>query len=758
MKHNRLFTLTACLLVLAACDKEKEYTVPGGLDATKPAVSSFEYNDAASGAKTAGFVWTADQAVAAGATSYTIELTQDISTDKVENGTSITIVNVPELSATVSKNIKAGEYYYARIRANYPGFFYSEWKYLGSGSNPLAVLVGTGAVEAIFSAPANLATKPTETSFKATWDKVPFATSYTFEYKAASSGDWSVVDGLTVTSYEVEGLVAQTKYDIRVKAVKGKESSEYTTGSVTTLEPSKFKPNMTTAEEFILFITEEAALASSGNNYTLEADIDLKGVTLPEVEAFKGTLDGKGHSIKNLASGKPIFTKLQGTVKDVVIDNSCKFAPEVAYFGVIAGTNEGKITGVTNKAAVTYNADAVSDPMLIAGIAAVSSGEISDCVNEGAISLTASGSVVGFGIAGIVGYQTGAVKGCTNRGAVGFSAKNVASKAAIFDTGNNVLPTPGGICAIGAPGFSIENCNNYGTVSYMVTGADVDLKANLNRNQIGGIAGAPCGMIMNCNNYGEVNVTIKNSTPGTALGFEFIACVGGIGGGDALFTNTTERFSNTSYINCVNEGNITVDSDASKSNSAIAGIVGWPGQEKPATGTSASGCVNKGNITCKGVMKCRAAGIEGGTGIVENCENQGIISVEGIDAASAIGSLCAFHSQGHAVTGSTAGGEVIVKTKVTGGVGALIGNIGNAAHSNVSGNKVNCKITVSTYDAGTMGLIIGKWNGKTQAITIGQPDAIQVSGSINGTNASADNMWGTTNYDPSMHVVNYIIK
>lgn len=751
-----IIIFAACLLALAACTRETIMT-RGGLDASKPGVTSFNYDEASSGAKVAGFTWTADKAVSAGATSYTIELTQDITTSEVENGTSITIVYTPETSAAVSKDIKAGEYYYARIRANYPGFFYSNWTYLGSESNPQAVLVGTGVVDVTFSAPANLKATATETSFKATWDSVPFAKTYTFEYKPASSGEWSVVDELTVTSYEVEGLVGQTAYDIRVKAVQGSKETDYSTGSITTLEPSKFKPNMTTAGEFVEFLKTECAVSTSTSEYTLEADIDLSGIAIPEVEAFKGTLDGKGHSIKGLTSGKPIFNTLAGTVKNVVIDKSCSFAPEVAFFGIIAGVNEGKISGVTNAADVTYKADAVTDPMLVAAIAGHSIGTIDNCTNEGAVTVTINGPTVAVGTAGIVGYQRAEITGCTNKGAISFSANNISGKVTIIEA-TGALPTIGGVAGYGAPGFQMSGCNNHGKISYAITAADTDLTANLNRNQVAGVVGSPCGPVSSCNNYGEINASIKHSTPGTALAYEFIIHVGGIGGGDYQFTNTTDTFSNTSYINCVNEGNIFVDSDASKSNSAIGGIVGWPGQEKPVTGTSVNGCVNKGNISCKGVMKCRAAGIEGGTGVIENCENQGTITVEGIDAASAIGSLCAFHSQGHAITGSTAGGEVIAKSKITGGVGGLIGNIGNAEHSAISGNKVNCKITVSAYDATTMGLIIGKWNGKTKAITVGQPDAIQVSGSINGTAANADNMWGTANYDTSMHAVNYNIK
>ena len=114
----------------------------------------------------------------------------------------------------VTKGIAAGSFYYARIRANYPGYFFSDWTYLGSKAAPLAVCVGTGTVDAKFGAPANLKTSNiAETGFKDSWDPVPFATGYVFEYKAASSGEWQVVGDLTATSYDVEGLVGLTTYD-----------------------------------------------------------------------------------------------------------------------------------------------------------------------------------------------------------------------------------------------------------------------------------------------------------------------------------------------------------------------------------------------------------------------------------------------------------------------------------------------------------------------------------------------------------------
>ena len=131
MKNYKIFTLAAFLLVLAACDKEKEFVLPGGLDASKPAVASLSYDE--------GII-------------------------------------------------------------------------------------------------------------KVSWDPTPFAESYTLEYKPASSGDWLVISDLAVTSYTLSSLLAETTYDVRVKAIWGEKVSEYASSTATT-PVSKAEEERKAAEE-----------------------------------------------------------------------------------------------------------------------------------------------------------------------------------------------------------------------------------------------------------------------------------------------------------------------------------------------------------------------------------------------------------------------------------------------------------------------------------------------------------------------------
>lgn len=507
-----------------------------------------------------------------------------------------------------------------------------------------------------------------------------------------------------------------------------------------------------TADELIAF------LGNPNCDVELGSDIDLSGRSLPAVDNYSGTFNGLGHTIKGLESSSPMFSTLSGVVSDITFDSSCAFAPSVPVFGIVAGTNNGSITKVINKASVNYSAESITEPVLIAAIAGISTGGISDCVNEGPVSLASNGGVVGLGVAGIVAYQSSTLYNCVNRGPVSFSAPYISEKATVVDA-MGALPGVGGVSAIGAPGFSMQKCDNYGKVSYNLYAAETDLTVSMSRNQIGGVVSSPCGEVRNCNNYGEVNVSLKHSVPGTELPFEFIACVGGIGGGDYLFTgsNSTENKAfNTEYINCSNEGTIIVDSDASLSNTAVGGIVGWPGQEKAYAGYI-SNCINKGNIVGRGVMKCRLGGVSGGTGQMYKCTNEGTVTLESGSVASALGSLCGFHSQNQYILNCVAKGEVICNVPdVTGGISGFIGNLGNAANQTATGCSIDCKITVATYDPNTVGMIVGKFNGTSRPIVLGEDSPIQVSGSINGTPASDSNIYGLMN--DSNHTIYYVIK
>lgn len=125
-------------------------------------------------------------------------------------------------------------------------------------------------------------------------------------------------------------------------------------------------------EQFSSFATAvNAGNTFSGINVALGSDIDLSGVAWTPIgtstNAFQGTFDGNGHTINNLGiSGLDnsiiagLFGKLNGTVKDLVINNAkiSHVSDGNGGIGVVAGSifNTGLIENVTvSNAEITGN-------------------------------------------------------------------------------------------------------------------------------------------------------------------------------------------------------------------------------------------------------------------------------------------------------------------------------------------------------------------------------------------------------------------
>lgn len=579
-----------------------------------------------------------------------------------------------------------------------------------------------------------------------TFETQEMAQTYRLGYKKNGDADYKYIEQET-PEFNLTGLSVNTLYIIKVVAVAGEYESEtpYYQEFRTESVDYKYPMSISDSETFVEWMTYGAEFTSPSDVITLDADLDLNDVEVPVVAEFGGVLNGNGKSIKNWTSNHALFNKVNGTIKDLTIDASCVFTAS-SVFAPVTLNNAGTISNVHNKANVTYSAGDFSESVIIAGIAAESTGSILNCSNAAAISATTAGQIKGAGVAGIAGYLAGSMSDCSNTGAVTVSAKYIAGKSSV--TGKSILACVGGLAGVGGTGFEIKNSNNNGKVTFTLSGME-SATATQERICVGGIAGAPDGDIVKSNNYGEVYAKLATST-GVESPVNNIAVVGGISGGDYFATGQ----ASTNITDCVNEGKITLYNDSAKANSALGGIVGWPGIEG-AQATYTKNCVNKGTITFTGNGKCRVGGVQGGTGNMEGCTNEGAVVFESGNNTSVIGSLCGFHSQGHVIKNCNALGTVTAKSTVD-GMGGLIGNIGNATHQTGEGCVVKCTLTGGT--AATSGMIIGKFNGKTKAITLGTAASpIKVSGSINGTAVTASNVQdcihGTTNYTASVHVL-----
>jgi Zn-dependent metalloprotease len=180
----------------------------------------------------------------------------------------------------------------------------------GAGSNEVtqvmnawyAVGIGTaGGTGNGCSAPTGLtASSITNTSATVSWSAVSGALSYNLQWKAASSGTWNTVSGLTTTSYSLTGLTLGTTYQFQVQTVCSAGSSPYsntasftTTGGSITYCTSK---GSSTTYEWIKQVAFGGINNTSGNNngygnYTgLTANVTAgSSYTITLVPGFSGS-------------------------------------------------------------------------------------------------------------------------------------------------------------------------------------------------------------------------------------------------------------------------------------------------------------------------------------------------------------------------------------------------------------------------------------------------------------------------------------
>jgi hypothetical protein len=289
---------------------------------------------------------------------------------------------------------------------------------------------------------------------------------------------------------------------------------------------------ITTADELYEFAELSGHYDFKGQTIKLGADIVVNEgdaadweFVLPErlwypITGFAGIFDGQGYSIKNwslevTASGDnqngAFFSYVSGTVKNVVIDSSCKV--EYKTSGFTRGTSSlvgclGNGASVLNcRSLATIHSDLcrvnsagdVRGSSKVGGfigrLESVSGVNIENLTFEGNITSAAgAGGIVGYIGSGVTDIE---IENCVNSGSV--TSENITVKGggeAYWRCGS------GGIVGLqdSAAVSSFTNCHNYGTVTN-------------NRNSTDAYAGAIIGIICqdnttvninNCSNYGQL--------------------------------------------------------------------------------------------------------------------------------------------------------------------------------------------------------------------------------------------------------------
>lgn len=747
MKINRL--LTAALItfstVLTGCVKESVWDRETGIDERKAAPEEFTYDEEASSATSMTVYWDGKKAIAAGAKSFLIQLTDPTNMDKGDtwNTTTTKVIEITDdesvdCETTTLTGLKEYDLYYVRIRANYPGSVYSPWVYLArENGTPALYQVGHGAVALVPTISLNALVKDIEVA----WTYCEGAVKYRVEWKKSSETAWQSTE-TEATNYTISGLTPETQYDVKVTSITATAENASDVVSTTTKEQPPYPVEVATADEWLAFINGEIiGLANNGadDKVILTADLDFTGKEYATAATFKGVIDGNGKTIKNLKATTPLIKEVT-SVKDLTIDATCSFTSTTSpVLASVAEKTNGVITNVTNNAPVTVTMSAIDAGYVMGGLVAYAYGNIDRCANNGAVSISATFANTGAA-GGIVGYTEAQVDNTNNSGNVTVAFDEVGVKVAVVNV--TAAPSIGGVVGLaqGNGTFSMTNCTNSGTINYSLKSALVS--TGMTRCGIAGIVGSPNGKVEKCTNTGEIIVNLPLAAGVT--GKEMIACVGGIGGSDYHATAQGDRpaQSATDYIDCVNEGTIKFHSDVANSNSTCGGIVGWPGVEGAGQVCVTKNCINRGDIILSGLMKGRFGGIQGGAGHIIGCANYGNISANKLNVASPLGGVAGYSSYNFKFENNISECSISAQTAVE-AIGGLIGAYAGQNFNGAADCKVNCVISAAAEGQVDFGIVVGQVNG-ANSMTFGQvgKPIVVTGGSINGTAITSANFSG----------------
>ena len=328
---------------------------------------------------------------------------------------------------------------------------------------------------------------------------------------------------------------------------------------------TKTQPSLTdgvyqigTAAELAWF----AAQVNGGSyaiNGALTGDIDLAGYNWTPIggttasTAFKGSFDGKNHTVKNMgiyysatttaAPYKGLFGYVNGTSSSYATIQNLKVTGKMyltstgsvanAYSGgVVAYANYTNISGVVSDVDITVTR-VNGNWSSVGGVAGrLVNSNATNCGNEGTIHAYQY-------VGGITGYATGTITGCYNGGAI---------------TGNGYVAgivgqTTKGVTACYNTG-SITGAGNYvaGIVAF-ASGASASVKNCFNRAYVkspGSNVGAVVGMTNNAS-AAMSNLYYLNFT-----------CAQGIGSAKSTSQKATavalSRMTSTAFVNTMNSG------------------------------------------------------------------------------------------------------------------------------------------------------------------------------------------------------------
>ena len=495
--------------------------------------------------------------------------------------------------------------------------------------------------------------------------------------------------------------------------------------------------NIGNVEELKAFLA--SSTSETKGTYRLVADIDCKGETLPQAAGFGGVFNGMGHRILNLVSDQALFAQNDGTIKNLAIFDDCSFSKTVTEatdvrLAPVVVRNNGTLEMIHNLANVTLKGVGSNAKFnMVAGIAAESYGPITNCYNMGDIKYD-SGEKACYAaiVAGIVAVSGAEVSNCMNEGDVSLIAPYEANLTNPANTTpvvpltfyKNPCASAAGIVAYSLSDNThkacVKDCRNMGDVLYKMTEIEKGTKT-LNRIGIAGIVANTGGDVSGCVNSGDVDVVFTTSTRAGYNALNAMIHAAGIAGNDyySIDSGHGSYADNTVISNCTNRGDISVDFDSYRSNSAIGGISGWPGVEDAQKYNKIESCINYGDVTVSGAGKSRTGGVAGGATNLFYCCNYGEVTNNMSSAnnnGGTVGGVLGYWTYGYELVYCESYGNVVNNDNGNVYAGGLVGAAGAQPGKFGAFCVVDCKVT-SKVNRSATGMVVGRLNdvGQTGA-------------------------------------------
>lgn len=542
---------------------------------------------------------------------------------------------------------------------------------------------------------------------------------------------------------------------------------------------------ISTADELVAFALNSAS--GFAGTAVLANDIDMATTAdlLPQINiAAGGLFDGQGFAITNWETQAALIGQNFGTVKNVVIDNSCKVTFDMSNedatpHAVVVAENLGVVSGCVNNANITVEASDVTKNRYVGSIVGLlaasndgtvknNNARVENCINNGKIKLTLDSYTGGWFFAGgIVGtyyewntFGEGGLFNCVNNGNLEVNVGTIGKPSAVGGLigGAGALEQKAAYC-------TIKDCVNNGAVTYNITTVN-------NNSYIGGIAGSCAAHVVNTTNNGDVTVTVPKLgkswfRTGGVVG-DFAGDLTNVHNSGKVYVSLTaqdgtsatpqiggvaayHKGSTVDITDSTNSGEVNVATSLTSS-LYVGGILA----QYSANTVTMTDCENGGDITVVNTTPTSGLGtrvwtagivadVSKTTPTIEGCVNRGAISLSGdLNAESLVAGIAASNLC-HLKSCKSLGDLHIENNYKEDSKYVVIAGLGarSSAAFTLEDCEVDCNITYKGANV-ACGLIQGKiWNSNNKKTISRPPVKIKKTTTINGE--------AVTEADATMH-------